>query len=254
MTSPSATSQMPSKGPPPLPNMAAPTSAPHEGAAMESVFEEGIDGRAESLPPSGHDFALDGQALPVRAESDSWAEDEWFEAEVEGHERQAEHEQHEGESENEAIEAPTRRRRVARVGLAYGAIVALAIASVAAFVNPRRDARRDDRLAALDSRPTHIEAATSPLVAVAPRAPLPGPGPAPAPLTAARLSPRPPARATTASAAAAAQTKLRAVVRKGSLASPATRPASKSPKASRARETRPLPPSAPRAAPTRSHR
>ena len=215
--------QKPSKGPPPLPTTAVTTPLPHGTAVEAMFFMEGIDGRAESLP-SAEAYAhavdehpsADADATPVSRD------DEWFEA-------------------KEEIEDPaqTRRRKAARVGVAWGAIVLLTLAGAAAFMRPRAI----EPSATLSTRPTFVATVApspvaSPIVATRTAAPVP---------LAAIPPSRPPVRAMTASVAAAAPASPRAVVRKGASSSPAKRAASSSSKASGERAKHTSTPSAPRA-------
>ena len=218
--------QKPSKGPPPLPTTAV-TTPSHGTAVVEAMFFlEGIDGRAESLP-SAEQYA---PAVDEHPSSDAGStpvsrDDEWFEA-------------------KEEIEDPaqTRRRKAARVGVAWGAIVLLTLAGVAVFMRPRAI----EPSATLSTSPPFVEkAAPSPVASpiVATRTATP------APLAAVPPS-RPPVRATTASVAAAAPASPRAVVRKGASSSPAKRSASSSPNSAERAKHTPTP-SAPRASSTR---
>src|SRR5690348_2684154 len=58
--------RMPSKGPPPLPTIAAPVSAPRDCTPIEEIFfQEGIDGHAESVPGERDMLEIDGgHSLP----------------------------------------------------------------------------------------------------------------------------------------------------------------------------------------------
>lgn len=151
----------PSKGPPPLPKVAA---APTGTVAAELVFEEGIDGHAESLPPdAATPLTLDDDeaffnavtvAAPHSEIPPTSLDDDWVEAE-------------------EEIEDParTRRRRRARLGTAWGAALLVTAASVAGFVGHRRDAR--SVTASADSVPVegaaaHASATTTPNVPASP--------------------------------------------------------------------------------------
>ena len=108
-TLPSVAPRPLSKGPPPLPKMTALAPPLGDGAATEEIlFREGIDGHAESVPPSG-EYSSPLEPTDVLDPEDEWTlapstlpptalDDEWLE-EVE-------------------VEDParTRRRRVARIG------------------------------------------------------------------------------------------------------------------------------------------
>jgi hypothetical protein len=221
--------QKPSKGPPPLPATAA--AAPSHGTAVEAMFfVEGIDGRAESLPSAEHYApAVDEHPSPDTDGAPVSHDEEWFEA----------------KEEKEEVEfedpAQTRRRKAARVGVAWGAIALVALAAVAAFIRPRAI----EPSATASTRPSFVETvARSPVAApiVATRTAAPAP-PAAVPPS------RPPVRAMTASVAAAAPASARGVVRKGASSSPAKRAASSSPKDSGAQHART--PSAPRASSNR---
>ncbi len=105
-------------------------------------FQEGVDGDAESIPPSGRmacapaaragegtdalvsaEPELAGSArttLPPTSLDDGWPGDELDEEEVED-------------------PARTRRRRAARIGTAWGTVVVLVAAGVAIVLSPRRD-------------------------------------------------------------------------------------------------------------------
>jgi hypothetical protein len=224
--------QKPSKGPPPLPTMAA-TAPPHGGTAVEEIFVEGIDGRAESLPPAEpHAPAVDEQASSDTDAMTMSRDNEWFEA----------HEEEEAAEEDVEDPARTRRRKVARIGVAWGGIALLALGAATAFIRPRAT----EPSAASSSSPPPVETVAhapvaTPIVSAS--------SAAPARLAAAVPASRPPARAMTASAPAAAATP-RAVVRKGTSPSPAKR-ASSSPKGAGER-AKPAPKRpAPRAASTR---
>src|SRR5579872_541443 len=93
----SSKSQTPSKGPPPLPSIASLALAtPLAVARVEEVFFlEGVDGHAESLPSSDPEIDVEATLAPT---SDDWLEEE-----------------------QPLVEDPARirRRRAARVGLAW---------------------------------------------------------------------------------------------------------------------------------------
>src|SRR5258708_4355189 len=112
--------QKPSRRPPPLPTTAV--TAPSHGTAVEAMFfVEGIDGRAESLPSAeAYAPAVDAHLSTDTDSTPVSRDNEWFEAE-------------------EEIEDPaqTRRRKAARVGVAWGAIALVTLAATAAFMRPR---------------------------------------------------------------------------------------------------------------------
>ena len=217
-----------SKGPPPLPAIATSPLPPREVSAEEIFFQEGIDGRAESVPSCEPDvIELDGSHLVSSAEVDSpsWRADNQLAAE-------------------EEVEDParTRRRRAARIGVAWGAVAALVLTAAAAFLTPRRDVR----LAASSASAPRIE--TTALTDVAP------PSPAPEPLSAAAAPPRP-VRVTTASVTTSHPASPRGTLHAGARPSPAKRPASRPPRAHDAHAKRTVKHSAARVGSpsTRSH-
>jgi hypothetical protein len=194
---------LPSKGPPPLPkttgastpDLAAraptvawiPTPRPsnRDSTPVEHLFfQEGIDGHAESIPPSGRTpcaLALEGTGSPVSAEQESTQaarttipptsfDDGWLDAE-------------------EEVEDParTRRRRAARIGTAWGTVLVLAAAGVAVVMSPRREVRS----AAAPASPPPVETTTAHPLVAAPTLAIPAP-PVVAPTpTASILTPAP---------------------------------------------------------------
>ncbi len=185
----SATAPPQSKGPPPLPKMAAPPTPGESIPVEELFFQEGIDGHAESVPPDGASpFPLGGTNPFVGADAESTRaarstipptslDDEWpaLEEEVED-------------------PARTRRRRAARIGTAWGTVVALVLVGVAAFVSPRRDGRA--AAAAASPPPVETTAARPPAAAQSPVTP---PSQSSPPQPAAATSPTPAVRAPVAS-------------------------------------------------------
>jgi hypothetical protein len=186
----------PSKGPPPLPLSAASGSpCPIE----QLFFQEGIDGHAESLPPEGAtplvldaDTAHAGLSFVSLATLDS----RWVQL---AEEQEEEHEQEEVE-----VEDPVRirRRRTARIGMAWGSVVALVLLGVGAFLSHRHEA------SSVALAPSSASPALSPPVVETTAAHQPLPAPALAstpsqsspPLPVAALPPAPPSRAPVAAA------------------------------------------------------
>jgi len=183
--------EAPSKGPPPLPRIVAAAPTPLDDADVEELFiHEGIDGHAESLPSSEPDVSA------VQGPTRTSPGDEWLEAE----ELEAE--------EEEKVEDParTRRRRAARVGVAWGVAAMLCFALSAPWLGPRIA----EGAVASAARPALAETVAHAQVSAAtPASPTPPPPPAAVAL------PRRSARATTASATPVAAPRA-AVRKKGS--------------------------------------
>ncbi len=201
--------EAPSKGPPPLPRIVAPDPAPLDDANVEELFfHEGIDGHAESLPSTEPDVSA------VECSTRTSPDDEWVEAE----------EEEEGEDP-----ARTRRRRAARIGVAWGGAAMLCFALTAPWLGPRID----EGAVASSARPVLAESvAHAQISSATPASPTPPPPPAAVAL------PQRSARATTASATPAAAPRS-AVRKKGSPPSvPAKRATPASPRASGARTNR----------------
>lgn len=180
----------PSKGPPPLPKSAVLAPPGRDSLPVEQIFfQEGIDGHAESVPPDGASPLPLGGVDPLAGEATRAArstipptslDEEWLEPE-------------------EELEDParTRRRRAARVGTAWGTVVALAAAGVAIFVSPRRDGL--SAAAATSPSLTETTVARSPAATPAPTVP-PGQGAQAVPVAVA--PPPPPVRVATTAAPA----------------------------------------------------
>lgn len=121
----------PSKGPPPLP----PSAASGSPCPIEQLFfQEGIDGHAESLPPDGATpLVLDADTGRAALSFVSLAtlDSRWIQLAEEDEQEAAEVE----------VEDPvrTRRRRAARVGIAWGGVVALVMLGVGAFMSHRHE-------------------------------------------------------------------------------------------------------------------
>jgi hypothetical protein len=232
-TPPSVLPRPLSKGPPPLPKSAAPPPLPLASDPAEQLFfqegvdffDEGIDGHAESVPPSGpHACALDvtnavvsGEADTIQATPSTIAPTSlWLEP-------------------DEEVEDPmrTRRRRAARIGTAWGMLGALAVVGVAAFASPRRDVRS----AAAPTSPATVETsvASPPVATSTAVAPL---SQGPLSSAVATIATPPGAHVTTTSTPAAVPASLHGAARASSPSSPGARSASTSPRASGPRTTR----------------
>ncbi len=192
-------SKPPSKGPPPLPAIGAPIATPSLGDLVDAegaFFLEGVDGHAESLPSNEATEETRHALALVDAES------------IE---------------EQLPVEDPVRarRRRAARIGVAWGAVAMVALAGVGSFVGHRVHhglAVVPDVSTVSVSPPPAEPVASAPVAAPAVEAPAVEAPLSPAePLPPiAQPPPRPPVHATVASATAAAPPSPRGAARKGS--------------------------------------